>query len=212
MYKLVLRLSSLLFILTNSGEYVFAQKNIIITPGVLKVETFYRDSALLSQNMVYIKSLNGRITDSLYIPKGDYSQFTKVIKARAYYPAESFGIMYFDSFPLNNGTYKIYCNGDWYYINYVKNFTKYMTWENFILNVPSFDTAIDNPLRSSPSNKGKILNYDYDNVFFIPLKIKENWVYVELHENERTIDPIGHGWIQWRRGNNLLLKNLYFGI
>lgn len=182
----------------------------IITPGVLKIESFYTDSIKLSNNMVFLLSLDKKVVDSLYIPHDDYSKFTKEIKSRAYYPKEPYGIIFFDSYPLENGYYKVYCNGSWYYINNVKDYTRYMSWDDFIMSVVSIEPLPSNFLREQPSLDSKKVIYNYSEVALVPKKIQGEWVYVDVYDIEQT-NLFGNGWLRWRNKNELLVK-LYFSV
>lgn len=184
------------------------EKGPIITSGILKIETFYRDSVKLLNNMVYLKSLDKKIVDSLYIPGDDYSQFTKEIKSRGYYPQETYGIIYFDSYPVEDGNYKVYCNDNWYYINNVAGFTTYIPWGDFIMDIVSVGTTDRNPLRQQPSIEGKKIAYDYSNVRMVPKKVQGGWLFVDIYDIELT-DLLGRGWLQWRSKNDLLVELQY---
>lgn len=184
------------------------EKGSIITPGVLKIETFYRDSVKLLNNMIYLKSLDQKIVDSLFIPCDDYSQFTKEIKSRGYYPQETYGIIYIDSYPIEDGYYKVYCNDNWYYVNNVEGFTLYMPWDDFIMHIVSVGTTARNPLRKQPSIESQKMNYDYPNVRMVPKKVQGEWLYVAVYDIELT-DLLGAGWLRWSNKSDLLVELHY---
>lgn len=184
------------------------EKGPIITPGVLKIETFYRDSVKLLNNMIYLKSLDLKIVDSLFIPCDNYSQFTKEIKSRGYYPQETYGIIYMDSYPIKNGYYKVYCNDNWYYVNNVEGFTLYMPWDDFIMHIVSVGSTAGNPLRKQPSVASQIMNYDYPNVRMVPKKVQGEWLYVDVYDIELA-DLLGDGWLRWRNKSDLLVELHY---
>lgn len=198
----------LLFPLYGSAQ----QSNLlppIMAPGVLKIESYYNEGTQPS-NTICLKTKEGNIVDSVYVPHDDYSKFTRYLESRVYYPQETIRMIFFDSYPLENGHYKVFCNGGWYYINNVEDFTKYMSWGEFVMNILFFDTTTDNPIRVSPTLDSKTLQYDYNEVCFMPKKVDGDWVYVDVMEDPGL--KLGCGWLRWRNGNKLLLTNLYFSI
>ena len=188
-------------------------KDSIMTPGVLAVRLDVLDSLNHHTNMelpIYIYSRNGEVFDSLIYSTEEHPKFANNIVARAYWPEHY--ILYFDSYPLYEGKYKVFCNEDWYFIPYIKNITEYLTWEQFIKRIPFFDTTIQNPIRINPSLNSAILDLDYDEVFFDAISIHQEWIYVNIFKGEDIFNPIGKGWLRWRSGNKLLIKENYFSI
>lgn len=196
------------FISSNAMSQEYQYNHTILTPGILKVETLYLDSVKLSDNMIYLKSIEMKVVDSLHLPRDNYALFNNDIEARGYYPQEPYGIIYFDSYPLTNGHYKIFCNGDWYFINNINGFTKYMTWDDFILSIASIGTTIENPLHKRPSIESQKIDYDYRNIRMIPKKIQGEWIYVDVYDVELS-NILGFGWLKWRNKSDLLIELQY---
>ncbi len=193
--------------------YAVELNDSIITPGVLAVKLDLLDSLNHHSNMelpIYIYSRNNEISDSLIYSRDEEPRFVNNIIARAYFPKHY--ILYFDSYPLYEEKYKVFCNKDWHFISHIKNITEYLTWEQFIKRIPFFDTTIQNPIRIKPSLNSAILDLDYDDVFFEAISIQQEWIYVNIFNNENIFDPIGRGWIRWRSGNKILIKDFYFSI
>ena len=186
-----------------------------MSSGVVRIKTDIIDSLnYISRrvlNPIVIEDVDHRITDSLhYDEKSECFRFSNSIRSRAYYPEHS--VIYFDGYPASDGRYKIIANDKWYYIDANNDFVAYLSWEEFILKVLFFDIAPEHNLYSRPDMDSDILHIDYPDIYFQPLKVEGDWIYVNVIKGEDVTLPIGQGWIRWRNDNKLLLKTLYFDV
>lgn len=186
----------------------------ITSQGVVRIKTDVLDSLnLISKvlNPVIIETINHETLDSLnYDTIYNCFCFSNDIKSRAYYPTHS--VIYFDGEPASDGRYKILFNNEWHYIDSNNNFAEYMPWKKFLLNVPFFDIEPGSNLYSRPNSGSDIISIERQNIYFQPLKVECDWVYVDIINGEDIFSPIGRGWIRWRNGNEFLLKTLYLDI
>lgn len=184
----------------------------IITSGVLMINNDSLDYLSRMSNIdlpVNIMTIDNQIIDSIYYSNDNSPRFFGPIESRNYYPDHN--VIVFDSYPIENGKYKVFYNNSWGYINHVEGITEYLTWEQFILRIFSFDTTSDNPLHVKRSINSEKLKYNYDNVLLSPMMVKGDWVFVAVYKIEHK-GPIGHGWLRWRDGNKLLIKTMYFSL
>lgn len=207
--------SFFIIIFSYFGCLYSANAQNLISSGVVRIKTDIIDSLNYTSqrvlNPIVIEDVNHRITDSLnYDEKSECFRFSNSIRSRAYYPEHS--VIYFDGYPASNGRYKIIANDNWYYIDANNDFVEYLSWEKFILKVLFFDITSEHHLYSQPNLDSDILHIDYSDVYFQPLKVEGDWIYVNVIKGEDVSLPIGQGWIRWRNDNQLLLKTLYFDV
>lgn len=192
----------------------YANAQNVISSGVVRIKTDVIDSLNhISRvlNPVVIEDINYRIIDSLNYDDDDYCfRFSNNIRSRAYYPEHS--VIYFDGYPAYNGRYKIIVNDNWYYIDANNDFVEYLSWDKFLLKVLFFNITSEYNLYRQPNMNSEIVQIDYSDVYFQPLKIEGDWIYVNVINGENVLLPIDQGWIKWRSGNQLLLKTLYFDV
>lgn len=186
----------------------------IISPGVVKIKADVIDS-LNRISRIYspliIEDVNRKIVDSLFYDVAEACfRFRNNVTSRAYYPERS--VIYFDAYPPDNGRYSIFVNNEWCYIDSDNSFVEYIAWEKFLLDVLFVDITLNDNLYSQPDANSAIIDIDYRNIYFQPLKVKGDWIYVDVFEGENVFMPINRGWIKWRDGNKMLLKTLYFSI
>ncbi|WP_026998138.1 hypothetical protein [Flectobacillus major] len=68
-----------------------------------------------------------------------------------------------------------------------------------------------NPLKISPNEKSKSISVNFEDVGFICLEIKGDWVKVKCNKECESC-PNGkniEGWIRWRRNDKIILKQYY---
>lgn len=77
-------------------------------------------------------------------------------------------------------------------------------WPDFLLSVHSveFPPNQTQTVRIKPLDYAGEVNNDF--VFMKPLRIQENWMEVELQD--QNFQRVGDGWIQWRDENELLIE------
>lgn len=77
-------------------------------------------------------------------------------------------------------------------------------WPDFLLNVHSVEFPPNQPqtVRIKPLNYAGQVTTDF--VFMKPLRIQEDWMEVELQD--QNFQKVGDGWIQWRNNQKLLIE------
>lgn len=130
------------------------------------------------------------------------------MECRAFYL--DYGILLFDSEKVGYCRYKIYCNGQWCYVNLPNDKVEFIPWSEFIVSDGVYCyTSVLNPVKNAPSEHSSIINVDYENIRIEGKKVKGEWLYVELYNIEQISHPISSGWLRWRDANNLLIKLFY---
>lgn len=171
-------------------------KKDIFTPGLVLVDI----DRLSANDSIYLFSSTGKIINTLmYGDDGWY--FENDINCRAYYP--DYGIIFFDGFKQKDNKYKIYCNDVWCYIS-IENYTKYISWNDFIVKYAFISTTRFNPVRIAPQINAQTIDLDYANVYFLAKRIEQEWMFVDIYLIEQTF-PFKQGWLRWRDNNKLLI-------
>lgn len=77
-------------------------------------------------------------------------------------------------------------------------------WPDFLLNVHSVEFPQNQvqTVRIKPLNYAGQVNSDF--VFMRPLRIQDDWMEVELQD--QNFQKVGEGWIQWKNENELLIE------
>ena len=77
-------------------------------------------------------------------------------------------------------------------------------WPEFLLGVHSveFDSPTDHPVKIKPLDHASEVNIKFD--FMHPLMIRDDWMFVELWNND--FKPVGNGWILWQKDGKLLIR------
>jgi hypothetical protein len=85
-----------------------------------------------------------------------------------------------------------------------RNKSKILFYPEFLLSVSSIEPIHkqDNLVRIKPMSHSSPINSVYD--FLRPIRIEQEWIYVELLNNE--IKPNGRGWIRWNKDGYLIIK------
>jgi hypothetical protein len=84
------------------------------------------------------------------------------------------------------------------------NKSKILFYPEFLLSVSSIEpiNKQDNLVKIKPISHASPVNSEYD--FLRPIRIEQDWVYVELLNND--FKPNGRGWIRWNKDGYLIVK------
>ncbi|MBM0656938.1 hypothetical protein JMN12_10335 [Capnocytophaga genosp. AHN8471] len=91
--------------------------------------------------------------------------------------------------------------GEIYFVS--KTQTKFISWEKFLRNtigISNLNWRI-NPLHNEPFEKSKIIRIKDINTIYNVIKVKKDWIKIQNENNTNE-----KGWIQWKKGNNLLIE------
>ena len=85
-----------------------------------------------------------------------------------------------------------------------RNKSKILFYPEFLLSVGSIEPIHkqDNLVRIKPISHSSPVNAEYN--FLRPIRIKQEWIYVELLNNE--FNPNGRGWIRWNKDGYLIIR------
>ena len=190
---------SIIILFTISCNYNDTTKG-IFTPGLIKVDI----ERMSANDTIYLLSDNCQIINAL-VNDNDEWRFENDITCRAHYP--DYGIIFFDGYQRKGNLYKIYCNDTWCYI-LAENYTKYISWDDFIVNYAFLSTHSSNPVRVKPKINAESINLDYDNVYFLAKQVENEWLFVDIYYLEQTT-PFMQGWLKWRCQDMLLIDINY---
>lgn len=101
-------------------------------------------------------------------------------------------------------------------VNKVNNQTAYVSrdsgtlsyWPEFLLSVHSveFPASSNGVIYAKPLNSASPININ--NSFMKPLRISQDWMYVELQDD--NFESVGKGWVKWIQDGKLLIKYSLF--
>ena len=185
-------------LLDNSDEKELKRK--IITSGLLTIDVYN----MSKKDYLYILSEDEIVLNTLVYDNAVW-RFINDIQCRAYYP--DCGIIFFDSFQKEGERYKVYYNDKWGYI-LAENYTKYISWDDFITTDIFISTIDSNPVRLSPEINSEILPLDYNNVYLMGKQVEDEWLFVDIYLLEQ-IEPFSYGWVKWRNQDMLLIDINY---
>ncbi len=96
--------------------------------------------------------------------------------------------------------------GQTIYMERSKN--KLIYWPEFLLSTNSVESVSrkNNPVRTKPLNHAAVVTKQYS--FLKPLKIKRQWIQVELQDNDYKSH--GKGWIKWQNKGELIIMYSLF--
>jgi hypothetical protein len=130
-------------------------------------------------------------------------------KIREYYP--DYSIIIFDAYPPENDNYKVIIDDSVCFLKPMNDYTVFEKWEEHIKRT-FIKTNGQNPLRISSSDTSEIIsNVNYNDLDFVVLSVKNDWVNVACDINCEGC-PEGQlikGWIRWKKHNKLLVKLYY---
>lgn len=182
----------------------------ITTPGVLIVDHDYLAGGevngsikLLNKDFICIDSI------SVY-PPSDIMGFRRDYKLRAYFPL--YGIIIFDSMPINENYYKVNYDNTYGYISDNTDKLRFLKWDQFLLSNILIRTSKENPVRNLKSDQGHILDYNLEDTYMVANIVEDDWVYVTIFEGEEIEKTVGKGWLKWRDANNVLLITILYSF
>ena len=114
-------------------------------------------------------------------------------------------ILYFKVKSVNRDFVEIYVNKITNRHAYVdRQAGQIIYWPDFFLNVHSveFPANEEQTVRVKPLNYAGQVSIDFE--FMKPLRIQEEWMEVELQDDD--FQKVGDGWIRWRNEDELLIK------
>ena len=81
----------------------------------------------------------------------------------------------------------------------------YVDWNQFIIQAHSVEILDTFPqkIKSQPFHGSKTVFFNED-VILVPIHVKGDWLFVEV--DDLQYNPIGHGWIQWKKDGELLIR------
>lgn len=188
--------------LTQKNEAYITEMN---TPGLVRIKT----DLLQLQDEVLKLTKSGNVIDSIFSEDNNEPTFSsRLVKIWSYFP--EYYIVILEAYPLDNdGFYKVIMSGDTLLLPHRENVTIFETWQEHI--ITSFVlTTKDNPLKAQPDINAESLMFDYEELSFEVIEVKEEWVYVKCNRDcEGCPDKEVRGWIKWKEKNSLRVELRY---
>jgi hypothetical protein len=222
--KKIIYIACVLFLFFNCNGKNENQKKMYLEPDSIDNNTFdgielkypgvviiLPDSIEFLKGSMLVQNEKGNIINQI-----SFDEEERVVKfekgtpeIREYYP--DYSIIIFDGYPLENGNYKVIIDDSVCYLKQLNGYTIFEKWEEHIKRT-FINTDEQNPLRISSFDTSEIIsNLNYDDLNFVVLSVKNDWVNVECDINCEGC-PEGQlikGWIRWRKDNKLLVKLYY---
>lgn len=174
-------------------------------PGLVRIKT----DILEQQKEILILTSNEQVIDSLYSKDDSEPAFSRRINnIWSYYP--EYYIVIFEAYPLDNDRfYNVVINGDIFALSHFDGITIYETWQEH-LKTSFILTSKDNPLKVAPDQNAESLLFDYEELSFEVLEVKEDWIYVKCNIDCDGCPGIEvRGWIKWKEKNVLKVELRY---
>ncbi len=175
------------------------------TGGLLRIYT----DVLEEQNKTLFLIKDGTVFDSIFSKDNNEPAFShQSISIWSYFP--EYYIVIFEAFALDkDGFYKVLYNNDTLLVAQMNNVTVFETWEEHIKKAYIL-TSNSNPLKVKPDKNSESFEYDYQELSFEVIEIKEQWVKVKCNIDCEGCPGIEiTGWIQWRENNMLKVELRY---
>ncbi|WP_431137226.1 hypothetical protein [Psychroserpens mesophilus] len=159
-------------------------------------------------NPYFKSSLSNRLpTDSLTFKSGKYGGYNIALAPPWLVPEHlklDYGILYFKAISITKEFVEIEVNtltNQTAYVNIMSG--KLMYWPEFLLDINSIEflNSETQKVFVKPLEHAGIVNEHYS--FMRPLKVKQNWMYVELLTD--NFNSVGKGWVKWIHDGKLLI-------
>ncbi|MEL7002613.1 MAG: hypothetical protein AAFN93_07735 [Bacteroidota bacterium] len=176
--------------------------------GFFKPKYFEYPTLYFYGNVNLEKSLSEHLPiDSVGFTKGEYGALSTSYAPPWLLPEHlkmDYGIIFFKVTGIGEDFLKVETNKSNNRFAYLdKRQGAFLTWPEFLLAVNSieFNELSEKKVRIKPLSFASEVNQDFE--FMRPLLIENDWMYVQLMND--NFQGIGNGWIQWKKGNTLLV-------
>ncbi|HPX46173.1 MAG TPA: hypothetical protein PK626_07305 [Bacteroidales bacterium] len=188
-------------------NYNFKQLN---TPGLVRIDTYILETKYPNDTVYLI--VNNDTVDFICRDETqmEFANFKKNSKIDIWCYDPEYHLIIFEGFDKVDKSYKVMYNGQWAYLTYLPEVTIYETWETH-LQICSFLTSEDNPLRIYPNDASPKIEMDYRYSSFIYEKLDGDWIYVSCDINCEGCPngKVVSGWLRWRKDDTLLVDIRY---
>ncbi|MEE9430266.1 MAG: hypothetical protein V3V16_04450 [Melioribacteraceae bacterium] len=170
---------------------------------------FYKDSVLyFYRNPNFGKSIHEHTpSDSIVFQRVEQGSFDITYAPPWLQPEHlklDYDILYFKIQSIGSEFIEITVNSTNQKTTYVSRRTgEVIYWQDFLLNVFSveFINGNEQTIRYKPFHSAGEVNTKFE--FMIPLRIKNNWMLVNLIDYDHKV--VGKGWIQWKKDGELII-------
>lgn len=147
-------------------------------------------------------------SDSIVFAQTEHHQFDITYAPPWFYPEHlklDYDILYLKILSLGREWIEVEVNQQTGLSSWISSSdAEVILWPEFLLRVFSIENSDlqNNPLRIKPlTHASEVQLKEYE--FMTPVLIKDNWIKVELLDND--LNRLGEGWLMWRDSQNLLI-------
>lgn len=191
------------------GKSILTQKVTKEKGSLLGVLIFQADSAFMNQSSFSVLNMDKSVFTTVKSLNGEEPSSSELNgNVLAYYP--EYFIIHLKVNAASNSDYTVQVGKEEKIVKKEK-YMEFVSWPEYILRNMATTTQ-SNPLHQEPNESSKQLEgLRYNELSFKCLKVSGDWVQVECNkECEGCVGgKIVSGWIRWKEGNKIILKQKY---